>query len=78
MLTAIRGTYDGKIFRPLASETLPKVSGEVPVAIVFLETATEPERETQTEAAKWMKNIRTQMPPLDVSIKELIEEGRER
>jgi hypothetical protein len=78
MLTAIRGTYDGKTFRPLASERLPRIVREVPVAIIFLEPIGEESQQLQMEAAQWMKAIRAQMLPLDISIKEMIEEGRER
>jgi hypothetical protein len=79
MLTAIRGTYDGKTFRVLPAEKLPIVTKEVPVAIVFLEpVADEQQRQMQLEAAQWMKAVRSQMLPLDTSIKEMIEEGRER
>jgi len=78
MLT-LRGTYDGKTFRVLPSEKLPKITREVPVAIIFLEDVT-PERrwQLQMEAAQWMRALRARMPPLDMSIRDMIEEGRER
>ncbi len=78
MLT-LRGTYDGKTFRVSPSEKLPKVTREVPVAIIFLEdVALERRRQLQVEAAQWMRALRAKMPPLDMSIKDMIEEGRER
>jgi len=78
MLT-VRGTYDGKIFRVLPSEKLPRVTREVPVAIIFLEEIPdERRRQLQIEAAQRMRAIRESMPILDVSIKDLIEEGRDR
>jgi len=38
-LLTIRGVYDGKTFRALPAESVPPVSREVPVAILFLEEA---------------------------------------
>ncbi len=78
MLT-VRGTYDGKTFRVSPSEKLPKVTREVPVAIIFLEELPDDQRrQIQMEAARRMRAIRESMPVLDVSIKDLIEEGRDR
>ena len=78
-MLAVRGTYDGKTFRVLPSEKLPKVTGEVPVAIVFLEPAPdERRRQLQIEAARRMRARRAEMAPLDMSIKDMIEEGRDR
>ena len=78
MLT-LRGTYDGKNFRVSPSEKLPKVTREVPVAIIFLEEPLDSRRrQLQIEAARRMRAIRESMPVLDVSIKDLIEEGRDR
>lgn len=78
MLT-IRGVYNGKTFSALPSEPLPRVKGEVPVAIVFLEEVPlEADRDRlQAEIAKRMRAARDAMLPLGVSVKELIEEGRE-
>jgi hypothetical protein len=78
MMLTVRGTYDGKTFRVLPSEKLPRVTREVPVAIIFLEEMPEERRrQLQVEAAQWMRAIRESMPVLDVSIKDLIEEGRD-
>ena len=79
MLT-IRGVYDGKNFSVLPNEPVPQVQREVPVAIVFLEEiAPEAERrQHQAEVARRMRAARNVMPPLGVSVKELIEAGRER
>ncbi len=79
MLT-IRGIYNGKTFRALPTEPVPTVHREVPIAIVFLEdVAVEAQgREHQAEAAKRMHAAREAMSPLDVSVKDLVEEGRER
>ena len=79
MLT-IRGVYNGKTFSALPSEPLPRIEGEVPVAIVFLEEVSlEANRgQIQAEVAKRMRAARNAMPPLGASVKELIEEGRER
>jgi hypothetical protein len=78
MLT-VRGTYDGKTFRVSPSEKLPKVTREVPVAIIFLEELPDDQRrQLQIEAARRMRAIRESMPVLDVSLKDLIEAGRDR
>ena len=79
MLT-IRGVYDGKTFSALPSEPLPLVEREVPVAIVFLEEVSPAadRRQRQVEIARRMRAARDAMPPLGMSVKELIEAGRER
>jgi len=55
------------------------VQREVPVAIVFLEeVAPAVDRcQHQVEVARRMRAARNAMPPLGVSVKELIEAGRE-
>ena len=79
-MLAIRGVYDGKTFSALPSEPLPRVQREVPVAIVFLEEVSleVDRRQHQVELAKRMRAARDAMPPLGMSVKELIEAGRER
>jgi len=79
MLT-IRGTYDGKTFKPLPTEPLPQIEREVPVAIIFLEDVSieNQRRQHQMEVAKRMRAARDAMPPLGVSVKDLVEQGRER
>ena len=79
-MLAIRGVYDGKTFSPLPNEPVPRVQHEVPVAIVFLEEATPAvdRRQHQVEVARRMRAARSVMPPLGMSVKELIEAGRER
>lgn len=76
---AIRGVYDGKQIKVLPSEPLPQVNREVTVAIVFLEDPgiTPPVR-SQYEIARRMRAAREKMPPLSMSVKDLVEEGRER
>jgi len=79
-MLAIRGVYDGKTFSALPGEPLPRVQREVPVAIVFLEEVS-PEadrRQRQVEVARRMRAARDAMAPLGMSVKELIEAGRER
>ena len=79
-MLAIRGVYDGKTFSALPNEPVPRVQREVPVAMVFLEEVA-PEanrRQHQVEVAQRMRAARNTMPPLGVSVQELIEEGRER
>jgi hypothetical protein len=79
MLT-IRGTYDGKTFKPLPTESLPRTDREVPVAIIFLEDISLEDqiRQYQIEVAKRMRAARDAMPPLGISVKDLVEQGRER
>jgi hypothetical protein len=79
-MLAIRGVYDGKTFSALPNEPVPQVQREVPVAIVFLEeVASEADsRQHQLEVARRMHAARNAMLPLGVSVKELIEAGRER
>ena len=79
-MIAIRGVYDGKTFSALPSEPLPQVQREIPVAILFLEEVAlaADHRQHQVEVAKRMHAARDAMPPLGMSVKELIEAGRER
>lgn len=79
MLT-IRGIYDGKTFKVLPTEPLPNIQGEVPVAIIFLEDVSVEvqKRQHQIEVARQMRAAREAMPPLEMSVKDLVEEGRER
>jgi hypothetical protein len=79
MLT-IRGVYDGKTFSALPNEPLPEVQGEVPVAIVFLKEISEEKGLPQEEmdVARRMRAARDEMPPLGMSVNELIEAGRDR
>jgi hypothetical protein len=79
-MLAIRGVYDGKIFSALPSEPLPQVQREVSVAIIFLEEVAlgADQRQLQVEVARRMRAARDAMPPLGMSVKELIEAGRER
>lgn len=78
MLT-IKAIYDGHTFKPLATEMLPEVEREIPVAIVFLDDAAWAANEiAQREAALKLRAIRDRMPVLDVSIKDMVEEGRDR
>ena len=79
-MLAIRGVYDGKTFSALPNEPVPQVQRAVPVAIVFLEeVASETDRrQHQVAVARRMRAARNTMAPLGVSVKELIEAGRER
>lgn len=79
MLT-VRGVYDGKVFKPLPSEKVPLVHREVPVAILFLEdiTAGNERKQRQAEIAARMRAARAMMAPLGMSVKDLVEAGRER
>ena len=78
-MVAVKAIYDGKGFKPVSSEAFPTVEKEVPVAIIFLETAaTKPPEKSQREIAEEMWAARAKMQPLGMSIPEMIEEGRER
>jgi hypothetical protein len=76
-MIAVQATYDGKEFKPLLSESFPKVATEVKVAIVFLENETT-SAESQKDIFLRMRAARDAMPPLGMDIREMIEEGRER
>ena len=79
-MIAIRGVYNGKTFSALPGEPLPQVQRDMPVAIIFLEEVSleADRRQHQVEVAKRMRAARDAMPPLGMSVKELIEAGRER
>ena len=84
-MVAVQATFDGKEFKPVSVESFPEVKKAVPVAIVFLDetvTATPPKEETAKESLREvflrMRAARDAMPPLGMSIPEMIEEGRER
>lgn len=79
-MLAIRGVYDGKTFRALPNEPIPTVDREVPIAIVFLEEISlkAQRRQHLVEVAKRMRAARDAMSPLGVSVKDLVEAGRER
>jgi hypothetical protein len=79
-MLAIRGVYNGKTFSALPGEPLPQVEREMPVAIIFLEEVSfEADKcQHQVEVARRMRAARDAMPPLGMSVKELIEAGRER
>jgi hypothetical protein len=79
-MIAIRGIYNGKTFSALPGEPVPQVQRDMPVAIIFLEEVSleTDKRQHQREVAKRMRVARDAMPPLGMSVKELIEAGRER
>jgi hypothetical protein len=87
-MVAVHAIFDGKEFRPVSAEVFPEIKKEVPVAIVFLDetVAATPPKTLKEEAAKEslleiflrMRTARDAMPPLGMSIPEMIEEGRER
>lgn len=79
-MIAIRGDYNGKTFSPLPGEPLPQVERDIPVAIIFLEEVS-PDADRhhhQEEIAHRMRAARDSMPPLGMTVKELIEAGRDR
>jgi hypothetical protein len=79
-MLAIRGVYNGKTFRALPGEPVPRVQRDMPVAIIFLEEVSleADTRQHQREVARRMRAARDAMSPLGISVKELIEAGRER
>lgn len=78
-MIAIRGVYDGKTFQALPGEVLPTVEWAVPVNIVFLEEDClhHPNRVHLEEVIQEMREARNKLIPLDCSVRELIEDGRE-
>lgn len=78
-MIAVQATYDGKSFKPLTSESLPEVSEETPVTILFPDpSAAKPAERSPREIIEAMWAARAKMQPLGMSIPEMIEEGRER
>lgn len=77
-MLAIRGVYDGKTFRALENEVIPDIEGEVPVALLFLGETSEIVKARREMAARNLRALRDRMEPLGCSVKDLIEEGRER
>jgi hypothetical protein len=79
-MLAIRGVYDGKTFKVLPTERVPVVQREVPIAIIFLEDVAGELKGRQClgEVAKRMRAAREAMTPLGMSVKDLVESGRER
>jgi hypothetical protein len=79
MLT-IRGVFDGKTVKVLPTESIPSVQRQVPVAIIFLEDVSDTDQicRNQIQVAQQMRAARAKMLPLGVSVKELVEQGRER
>ena len=76
---AIRGIYDGKQVKVLPSEVLPRVNREVMVAIIFWEDLRrDHSSRSQYDIARRMRAAREAMPPLQMSIKAMVEDGRER
>jgi len=73
----IRGIFDGKTIRPLPGEPLPEVEGEVMVEVVL-------RLEPQSSCLGWksalseLRQKRVQIPRLQESIKDLIDDQRER
>ena len=78
-MRAIRGTFDGTQIQPLPDEPVPEVSGQVPVAIVFLDDdlADNGKAQRQKDLIQRMRAARDTMPPLGVSVKDLVEQGHE-
>jgi hypothetical protein len=79
-MLAIRGIYDGKTFKVFPTEHVPVVQREVPVAIIFLEDVSGELKGRQRlgDVAKRMRIARDAMTPLGISVKDLVEAGRER
>lgn len=73
-MLAIRGVYDGKTFRALPNGPIPTVDQEVPVTIIFLEgvSGKTERRQHQVKIAKRMRAAREVMPPLGLSVKDLV------
>ncbi|MCX7925904.1 MAG: hypothetical protein N2554_08855 [Fimbriimonadales bacterium] len=72
MPVVIRALFDGKTARPLPGEFIPPIEGEVEVEILLRDARTEQSR----QAIERLRQMRTQVPPLDIPLRDLIEEGR--
>lgn len=83
-MIAVQATYDGSDFKPLPSERLPNVNGEVSVAILFLEEeiaqnekrSQDEKRKRLIESALRLRAQRDAMEPLGMTVAELLEESR--
>ena len=75
-MLAIQGIYDGKQIKIPPCEKLPEVNQDVAVVVLFFEDILSM-NSLRTETAKRMREQRDKMPPLGISVKELIEAGRE-
>jgi hypothetical protein len=73
----IRGIFDGKTIRPLPGEPLPEVEGEVMVEVVL-------RLEPQSSSLGWksalseLRQKRVRIPRLQESLKDLIDDQRQR
>ena len=73
----VNRAWNLKTFGVLPTEKLPHVAREVPVAIIFLEDLNEVQRrQLMVEAARRMQARRAAMKPLDMSLRDMIEDGR--
>ncbi len=79
-MQAVRALYDGTRLRPLPMERLPVVETEIPVIVIFDEVANEeqPMLSQRREALERLRTARTLTLPLDNSLREMIEDGRDR
>jgi len=76
----IRGVYDGKTIRPLPTETLPEVEGEVPVEIVLLDPAPDERqaRQRRLDAAERIIDASKTRSLQGLTVRDLIDDGRYR
>ena len=73
----MRGVFDGQEFRFLPNEPLPEVKGEIPAAVVLLDEGGAKD-DGPARAAARLRAARQAMQPLDIPLKALVEQGRER
>lgn len=71
----IRALFDGKVARPLPGEPVPEIEGEVEAQII-LKLATGAGDIESRDAIERLRQRREKIAPLNLPIKELIEEGR--
>jgi predicted AAA+ superfamily ATPase len=76
MPVVIRGVFDGKVARPLPGEPVPPIEGEVEVEIVLRRNGEQTDAERTRQAIERLRQMRESVPVLEVSLRELVEEGR--
>ena len=79
-MIAVQGVFDGKQFHALERDRLPPVTSPVPVAILFLDSPPSPnsQKARQQAAVARMRERRATTQPLGMSVKDLVEAGRDR
>ena len=80
-MKAVRALYNGTKLRPLPSELLPPVAAETQVIVIFDDVSpdtTEMLRLQRQQALNRLRDARGTMASPEPSIREMIEDGRNR